>query len=101
QIDELKKFVKENPPDVRARIGLARLIGKGQDRSAPMAELKKLSAEFPQSARVHHELAHELERVGDLPSALLSFQRALDLNAADYSNHRCYGRCLRRHALTL
>ena len=28
QIDELKKFVKEHPADVRARVGLAKLIGK-------------------------------------------------------------------------
>ena len=57
--------------------------------------------EFPQTPLVHHELAHELQQAGDLPSALLSFQRALDLNTADYANHRCYGRCLHRHALTL
>jgi tetratricopeptide (TPR) repeat protein len=101
QIDELKKFVKEHPADVRARVGLAKLIGKTQDRSAALLELKKLSLEFPRSARVHHELAHELEQTGDLPAALLSFQRALDLNAADYANHRCYGTCLRRHALTM
>lgn len=101
QIEELKKFVKENPADVGARVGLAKLIGKTQDRSAALAELKKLSAEFPRSSRVHHELGHELEQTGDLPAALLSFQSALNLNAADYANHRCYGRCLRRHALTL
>src|SRR5260370_41831138 len=79
QIDELKKFVKENPADVHARVGLAKLIGKTQDRSAALAELKKLSAEFSHSPRVHHEL----EQAGDLPSALVSFQRALDLNTAD------------------
>jgi tetratricopeptide (TPR) repeat protein len=101
QIQELKKFVKENPADVGARVGLAKLIGKTQDRSAALAELKKLSVEFPRSSRVHHELAHELEQAADLPAALLSFQSALNLNAADYANHRCYGRCLRRHALTL
>jgi tetratricopeptide (TPR) repeat protein len=100
-IGELKKFVKEHPADVRARVDLAKLIGKTQDRSAAVAELKKLAGEFPQTPLVHHELAHELQQAGDLPSALLSFQRALDLNTADYANHRCYGRCLHRHALTL
>jgi tetratricopeptide (TPR) repeat protein len=101
QIEELEKFVKDHPTDARARVDLAKLIGKAQDRSTGVAELRKLVLEFPNAPYVHHELAHALERLGDLPAALLSFQRALDLNAEDFSNHRCYGRCLQRHALTL
>jgi hypothetical protein len=100
QMEELRKFVKDHPNDVQARVNLAKLFGK-QDRSAGVTELRKLAVEFANTPRVHHELAHELEHLGDLPAALLSFQRALDLNAADYANYRCYGRCVQQHALTL
>jgi tetratricopeptide (TPR) repeat protein len=98
--EELEKFLKDYPKDINARLSLATLIGKMQDRSAGVAELRKLAAEFPNVARVHHQLGHELQHLGDLPAALLSFQRALDLSAADYANHRCYGRCLQQHAVT-
>lgn len=100
QIEELGKVVKDHPNNVQARVMLAKLIGKN-DRSSGVTELKKVVAEFSKTSNVHHELAHALERVEDLPAALISFQRALDLNAADYSNHRCYGRCVHQHALTL
>jgi hypothetical protein len=81
QIEELGKFVKDHPNDIQARVNLAKLIGK-KDGSAGVT-------------------AYELERLGDLPAALVSFQSALDLNTADYVNYRCYGRCLQQHALTL
>jgi tetratricopeptide (TPR) repeat protein len=98
--EELEKFLKDHPKDINARLNLATLIGKMQDRSAGVAELKKLAAEAPNVARVHHQLGHELQHLGELPAALLSFQRALDLSAGDYANHRCYGRCLQQHAVT-
>jgi len=100
QIEELGKFVKDHPNDIQARVNLAKLIGK-KDGSAGVTAMRKVAAEFPKTPRVHHELAHELERLGDLPAALVSFQSALDLNTADYVNYRCYGRCLQQHALTL
>jgi hypothetical protein len=66
-----------------------------------VAEFRKLAEEFSNVATVHHELGHQLQDAEDLPTALLSFQRALDLNAADYGNYRCYGTCLKQHALAL
>jgi tetratricopeptide (TPR) repeat protein len=101
QMEELEKFLKDHPKDFYARMTRAKLIGKTQDPSAGVTEFKKLAEEFSNVASVHHELAHQLQRAEDLPAALLSFQRALDLNAADYGNHRCYGRCLKQYALTL
>ncbi len=100
QIDELEKFVKRNPTNVEARVELAKLISN-TDRSAGVAELRKLATEFSNAPQIHHDLAHQLEKLGDFPGALLSFQRALDLNATTYGNYRCYGKCLYRHALTL
>jgi tetratricopeptide (TPR) repeat protein len=100
-IEELKKFVKSHPRDIQARIDLAKSIESTQDRSAGVSEFRKLATEFSNVSSVHHELAHALKRLGDLPEALLSFQRALDLNSTEYRNYRCYGKCLYEHALTL
>ena len=101
QIEDLKKFIARKPTNLQARIELAKLIANAQDRSAGIIELRKLAAEFPNVSHIHHELAHQIERLEDLPAALLSFQRALDLNPGEYANYRCYGKCLHRHALTL
>jgi hypothetical protein len=101
QIDELKQFVARHPANLQARVELAKLVANTQDRATGVAELRKLANEFSNASVIHHELAHQLERLGDAPGALLSFQRALDLNAGDYRNHRCYGKCVHRHALTV
>jgi tetratricopeptide (TPR) repeat protein len=101
QIDELKKFVKEHPTNVQARVALAKLIDNARGRSAGVAEFKKLAGEFSHASPVHHQLAHALEKAGQLPLALRSFRRALELSPGDYANNRCYGRCLHQHALTL
>ncbi|MFN2541659.1 MAG: tetratricopeptide repeat protein [Chthoniobacterales bacterium] len=100
RIEDLKKIVASNPRNIQARLEFAELIADRRDRSTAVAELRKLATEFPNSPQVHHTLAHKLDDVGDLPGALLSFQRALDLNSGDYRNYRCYGKCLYRHALT-
>ena len=101
QIGELKEFVARHPTNVQARVELAKLIADTQDRAAGVAELRKLANEFSNVSQIHHDLAHQLEKLGDVPGALLSFQCALDLKAGDYRNYRCYGKCLHRHALTL
>lgn len=101
QIEELKEFVARHPTNVQARVELAKLIADTQDRAAGVAELRKLANEFSNVSQIHHDLAHQLEKLGDVPGALLSFQCALDLKAGDYRNYRCYGKCLHRYALTL
>jgi hypothetical protein len=101
QIKELKDFLALHPTNVQARVEIAKLIADTQDRATGVAELRKLAIEFSNVSQIHHDLAHQLEKMGDVPGALLSFQRALDLKAGDYRNHRCYGKCLHRHALTL
>jgi predicted Zn-dependent protease len=69
---------------VQARLELATIVANTQNQSDGVGELKKLATEFPNAANVHHELAHQLEKFGDRAGELLSFQRALDLNTADY-----------------
>ena len=101
QLEELKEFVAHHPANLQARVELAKLIANTQDRATGVAELRRLANEFSNAPQIHHTLAHQLERFGDAPAALLSFQRALDLNTGDYSNYRCYGKCVHRHALTL
>jgi len=101
QIEELKEFVARHPSNVQGRVELAKLIAETQDRATGVAELRKLANEFSNVSQIHHDLAHQLEKLEDLPGALLSFQRALDLKAGDYRNYRCYGKCLHRYALPL
>ena len=98
QVDELRKFVATRPTNIPARISFAKLLAQSKNYSEAQTEWAKLAAEFPNDPNVHHETAHYYEARGDLTAALLSFQRALDLNPSDYKNNRCYARCLYQSA---
>ena len=76
QIGELKEFVARHPTNVQARVELAKLIADTQI-GLGVAELRKLANEFSNVSQIHHDLAHQLEKLGDVPGALLSFQCAL------------------------
>jgi hypothetical protein len=88
QLEQLKKLVSDNPKNFEARLSLATTTANTQDRNVGITQLQQLSVEFPDRPEPHHQLGHQLQAKGDLPTALLSFQRALDLNTADYANHR-------------
>jgi hypothetical protein len=73
QIEELKQFVARHPTNVQMRIELAKLIADTQDRSTGVAELRKLANEFSNVSQIHHDLAHQLEKLDDLQGAYLAF----------------------------
>jgi len=101
QLEALKRRAETNPSDANARLALARWYMGNQQNSEALAEFRKLTAEFPNVSAIQHYAGHAKENAGDLQGALLSYQQALDLTPGDYKNHRCYGRCLYRHAKTL
>ena len=66
-----------------------------------MDEFKKLASDFPHLSEAHHQLAHAFQKSEDFASAVLSYQRALDLNSSEHKNYRCYGKCLHLQAQKL
>lgn len=101
QLDALKRRAEANPNDANSRLALARWYLSNKQTSEALAEFRKLTAEFPNVSQIQHYAGHAKEDIGDLQGALLGYQQALDLAPGDYKNHRCYGRCIYKHARTL
>ena len=92
-LEELQKAKLKQPNNVSVRMHLARLLKQLGKQSEAIAEWKDITATFPNVADAHHELAHLYEQ-DNRAQALISFQKALDLDPRTYRNYRCYGRCL-------
>ncbi len=102
QVTELRAYLTRSPGDLRASLTLAKLLYEHKnDPHGAIGLLKPLADRHASLHEIHHELAHALAAAGDRSAAILSFQRALDLNSSEFKNYRCYGRCLSEHAKQL
>lgn len=79
QIDDMKRFAKENPKDLKVRVGLIQLLGFGRRLAEAEPYIEEVLQMNPKNAGIYLEIAVVYSTVGKEDKALAMYRKALEI----------------------